>query len=97
MLTLTADWVSQQFWQDTDLGVRNIPAPATHNYSTVIQPQIPSYYTLNLSGYWYITRNVRLIGGISNLTDLKYYDRIFSNGIEPAPRRSGYGGLSVEF
>jgi outer membrane receptor protein involved in Fe transport len=45
----------------------------------------------------YITRNLRLIAGISNLTDEKYYDRVFVNGIEPAPHRSGYAGLSLSF
>ncbi len=96
-LTLSAVYVSQQYWSDTDAGVRVIPAPPSTAFPTVIKPHIPSYYTVNLSGYWYINRNVRIIMGISNLTDLKYYDRIFGNGIEPAPRRSGYGGLSVEF
>ncbi len=51
----------------------------------------------NLSGDLYITRYLRLIAGISNLTDEKYYDRVFANGIEPAPRRSGYAGLSLSF
>ena len=32
-----------------------------------------------------------------DLTDEKYYDRVFANGIEPAPRRSGYAGLSLAF
>ncbi|MDQ6624320.1 MAG: hypothetical protein M3Y86_12665 [Verrucomicrobiota bacterium] len=36
--------------------------------------------------------------GISNLFDEKYYSRIFLTGtIDPAARRSGYAGLSVEF
>lgn len=96
-ITLSAVYVSQQYWQDTDVGARGAATPPTGAFRTVIDPHIAPYYTLNLSGYWYVTKNVRLIGGISNLTDLKYYDRIFANGIEPAPRRSGYAGLSVEF
>jgi len=40
---------------------------------------------------------LRLIAGISNLTDEKYYDRVFASGIEPAPRRSGYAGVSLAF
>ncbi|HST30813.1 MAG TPA: TonB-dependent receptor [Chthoniobacterales bacterium] len=94
-VTLSAVYVSQQYWSDTNFGVRT--APAGQAFRTVIDPHIPPYYTLNLSGFWYVTKNVRLFGGISNLTDLKYYDRIFGNGIEPAPRRSGFAGLSVEF
>jgi outer membrane receptor protein involved in Fe transport len=33
----------------------------------------------------------------TNLTDEKYYDRVFANRIEPAPRRSGYAGISLSF
>jgi Fe(3+) dicitrate transport protein len=85
-IALTAVYVSQQFWQDTDVGSPAIP-----------KAKIPSYKTFNLSGDWYITKNLRLIAGISNLTDEKYYDRVFGNGIEPAPRRSGYAGVPLAF
>jgi outer membrane receptor protein involved in Fe transport len=85
-IALTAVYVSQQFWQDTNIGNAQIP-----------KAQIPPYKVFNLSGDWYITRHLRLIAGISNLTDEKYYDRVFANGIEPAPRRSGYAGLSLSF
>lgn len=41
---------------------------------------------------------MRLFGGISNLSDEKYYSRVFLNGlIDPAPQRTGYAGVSVEF
>ena len=51
---------------------------------------IPSYKTFNLSTEWYLTKNVRLIAGVSNLTDEKYYSRAFLTGlIDPAPRRTG--------
>ena len=85
-LALTAVYVSQQFWQDTNVGNTQIP-----------KAQISPYKTFNLSGDWYLTKRLRLIAGISNLTDEKYYDRVFANGIEPAPRRSGYAGLSLAF
>ncbi len=39
----------------------------------------------------------RLSGIPSNLSDEKYYDRVFANGLEPAPRFNGYAGVSVEF
>jgi outer membrane receptor protein involved in Fe transport len=78
--------VSQQFRQDTDVGTPAIP-----------KAKIPAYSVFNLSGDCYITKNLRLIGGLSNLTHAKYYDRVFANGIEPAPRRSGYAGVSLSF
>jgi Fe(3+) dicitrate transport protein len=88
-ITLSAVHVSEQFWQDSNLGSGTIPLP-----------EIPSYDVFNLSGELYVTRNVRLIAGISNLGDEKYYSRVFPFGggsIDPAPGRSGYVGLSVEF
>jgi Fe(3+) dicitrate transport protein len=85
-IALTAIYVSQQFWQDTDIGSATIP-----------KAHIPAYSLFNLSGEYYINKYLRLIGGISNLTDAKYYNRVFANGIEPAPRFSGYGGVSLSF
>jgi Fe(3+) dicitrate transport protein len=85
-IALTAVYVSQQFWQDTNIGSPAIP-----------KAKIPAYSVFNLSADYYLTRNLRLIGGISNLTDAKYYNRVFANGIEPAPRLSGYAGLSLAF
>jgi Fe(3+) dicitrate transport protein len=85
-IALTAVYVSQQFWQDTDIGSPAIP-----------KGKIPAYSVFNLSGEFYLNKYVRLIGGISNLTDAKYYNRVFANGIEPAPRFSGYAGLSLSF
>lgn len=90
-VTLSGVYVSDEFWSDT-----NLPNPAT---GPVLVPAIiPAYKVFNLSGEYYVTKNVRLIGGISNLTNEKYYSRVFLTGnIEPAPRMSGYAGLSVEF
>jgi Fe(3+) dicitrate transport protein len=75
-----------EFWQDTNIGSPNIP-----------KAHIPPYSVFNLSGEFYLNKYLRLIGGISNLTDAKYYNRVFANGIEPAPRLSGYAGLSLSF
>ena len=92
--TFSAVYVSEQFWQDSNVGGN--PSPT----SPAIPAQIPSYTIYNLSGEFYLTRNVRLIGGISNLSDEKYYSRVFPFGggsIDPAAGRSGYVGMSVEF
>jgi len=85
-IALTAVYVSQQFWQDTNVGTPAIP-----------KAHIPAYSVFNLARDWYITKNLRLIGGVSNLTDAKYYNRVFANGIEPAPRLSGYASVSLSF
>jgi Fe(3+) dicitrate transport protein len=85
-ITFSAIYVSQQFWQDTNIGNAAIP-----------KAQIAPYKLFSLTGDFYLTRNLRIIAGITNLTDEKYYDRVFANGIEPAPRLSGYAGLSLAF
>jgi Fe(3+) dicitrate transport protein len=85
-LSFTAVYVSDEFWADSNLGTPTFPA------------KIPSYVVLNLAGDWKITKNLKLIAGINNLADEKYYSRVFFNGsIEPAPQRSAYAGLSFEF
>ncbi|MEY2564315.1 MAG: Fe(3+) dicitrate transport protein [Verrucomicrobiota bacterium] len=90
-VTLSGIHVSEQFWADSNqplitAGVIAVPAI------------IPSYTVWNLSSEWHLTKNLRLIAGVSNLADEKYYSRAFLTGlIDPAPRRSAYAGLSVEF
>jgi Fe(3+) dicitrate transport protein len=87
--------VSDQFWADNN---RPNPAAATTAAAILVPAVIPSYTVFNFSTEVYLTKNVRLFGGISNLGDEKYYSRVFLNGlIDPAPRRTGYAGLSVEF
>jgi Fe(3+) dicitrate transport protein len=92
-VSLTGVYSADQFWSDT-----NRPNPASGLPTVLVPAVIPSYVVFNLSSEWYVTKNVRLIAGVSNLFDEKYYSRVFLNGlIDPAPRRSAYAGLSVEF
>jgi len=89
-VTFSAVYVSEQFWSDANLD--------TATPTGITPAKLPAYKVLNLSGEWYFTKHARLIAGISNLADEKYYSRVFFNGsIEPAPGRSGYAGVSVEF
>jgi Fe(3+) dicitrate transport protein len=87
---LSATSVSEQFFQDSNL-------PATAGATVLVPAKLPSYWTLDFGAEYYVTKHVRLLGGVSNLTDENYYSRVFSSRIEPAPRRAGYAGLSVEF
>ena len=85
-ITFSGVYVSDQFWRDSNAGTGTIPA------------KIPSYKAFNLAGDYRITKHLKLIAGISNLFDEKYYSRVFFDGsIEPAPRRSAYAGLALEF
>jgi Fe(3+) dicitrate transport protein len=63
MVRLSATSVSSQFFQDS-----NLPAVAADGM-ILVPAIIPSYWTLNLAGEYYLAKNCRLIGGISNLTD----------------------------
>lgn len=90
--TISGVHVSDQFWQDS-----NQPLLGAGGIVTV-PAVIPSYTVWNFSGEVYLTKNIRLLGGISNLSDEKYYSRAFLTGlIEPAPRRTAYVGASVAF
>jgi Fe(3+) dicitrate transport protein len=90
-VSLTGSTVSSQFFQDSDLPVG---VPGSANF---IPAKVPGYTVLDLAGDWQLMRNLRLLAGISNLTDRKYYNRVFQNGIEPAARRKVYAGLAVGF
>jgi Fe(3+) dicitrate transport protein len=90
-VTISGVHSSDQFWQDSNQPLLSGPV-------VLVPAIIPSYTVWNLSSEWYVTKNVRLIAGVSNLADEKYYSRAFLTGlIDPASRRSGYAGLSVEF
>ena len=84
-ISLTAVSVSSEYWQDSDAGLPTLPA------------KIPAYYTVDLAADYNITHNLRLLFGVSNLTNQIYYSRVFQNGIEPAPGINGYAGLALGF
>jgi len=88
-VSLTATSVASQYWQDSDAsrGAGDAFLPA----------KIPAYTVVDLAADWQIAPRLKLLGGISNLTDRRYYDRVFGPGLEPAPGRTIYGGASVSF
>jgi Fe(3+) dicitrate transport protein len=88
-VSLAGSSVSSQFFQDSDLPVGT---PGAANF---IPARVPAYTVLDLTGDWQLTRNLRLLSGIANLTDRKYYNRVFQNGIEPAARRKVYAGVAL--
>jgi Fe(3+) dicitrate transport protein len=90
-VSLTGQSVSSQYFQDSDLPVGS---PGSANY---VPAKIPAYTVFDLAGDWQLTRNVRLLGGVSNLADKKYYDRVFQNGIEPGEGRKVYAGIALGF
>ena len=93
-IRLTFTYVSDQFFQDSNLPAFLPPPNAT---VIAVPAVIPAYWTLDFAAEYYITKNFRILGGVSNLTHERYYSRVFSSRIEPAPARTAYAGLSVGF
>ena len=90
-LALSAVSAASQYFQDSNLPTG---APGAINY---IPAKVPSYAIADFSADWWVLPQVRLLGGVSNLTDRKYYNRVFSNGIDPAQGRTFYVGAAYEF
>ena len=87
--SLTGSSVSSQYFQDSNLPVGT---PASANF---VPAKVPAVTLLDFSADWQVTRYIRLLGGISNLTNRKYYLRVFQNGIEPGARRKVYAGVAL--
>ena len=90
-LALSAVSVASQYFQDSNLPTGT---PGAANY---IPAKVPSYTVVDFSADYWVVPSVRLLGGISNIADRKYYSRVFSNGIDPATGRTFYAGVSFEF
>jgi Fe(3+) dicitrate transport protein len=88
-LALSATSAASQYFQDS-----NLPTGSGDGF---IPAKVPQYTIWDFSGDYWITRSVRLLAGVSNIGDKKYYNRVFSNGIEPGLGRTYYGGFSYEF
>jgi Fe(3+) dicitrate transport protein len=86
-LSLVVNTVGSQYFQDSD---RSIGSTAAH---------IPTYTVADLAADYVIAGHLRLLGGISNLTNRHYYSRVFLFGgmLEPASDRSMYAGAAYDF
>ena len=90
-LALSAVSVASQYFQDSN---QPIGTPDAANY---IPAKVPSYTVADFSADWWVVPDVRLLGGVSNILDRKYYAREFSSGIEPGLGRTFYIGAAYEF
>ncbi len=89
--SLTGVSVGSQFFQDSDLP-GGVPSAASY-----LPAKVGGYTVLDFAADWYLTKQLRVLGGISNLGDVRYYSRVFQNGIEPALGRNVYAGLALGF
>ncbi len=83
-LSLIVDAVGSQYFQDDDLPVGTTPA------------RIPAYAVADFSGAYQLGGHWRVLGGISNVADRRYYSRVFLFGgmLEPALGRQFYAGIA---
>ncbi|WP_329742304.1 TonB-dependent receptor family protein [Dyella sp. A6] len=88
-LSLTAVSSAAQYWQDSD--------QSYGSGSTWLPARIPAYTVVDLASDWTLNRSVRLLGGISNLGNRRYYDRVWQHGLEPAVGRTWYTGVALSF
>jgi Fe(3+) dicitrate transport protein len=86
-VSLVVDSVASQFFQDSNLPIASTPA------------RIPTYTLADLSGEYTFVGKLRLLAGIANLTDRRYYSRVFiaRGQLEPGRDRTFYGGLAYDF
>lgn len=87
-LSLSAVAVGTTYFQDSD---QPLPGPV------FVPARTPGYTVFDLSGDWFLTRRLRVLGGVSNLGDERNYARVLGTGIEPAAGRTVYAGLAVGF
>ncbi|NIY46035.1 TonB-dependent receptor [Cedecea colo] len=52
--------------------------------------RVPGYGMLDWSAYWQVTKNVRLNGGVYNLTDRQYWDYLSSRTLEGTTNQDAY-------
>ena len=90
-VALSVASVDDQYWQDSNLP---LGTPEMQSYIPAI---IPAYTVADVSADWWVVPHLRLLGGISNLTDRSYYARVFGGGLEPAIGRTFYAGAAWEF
>ncbi|HVS76018.1 MAG TPA: TonB-dependent receptor, partial [Steroidobacteraceae bacterium] len=85
-LSLLIDAVGSQYIQDSNTPVGTTPA------------RIPAYTVADVSGEYRFGGRWRVLGGISNLTDRRYYSRVFLFGgmLEPALGRQFYAGIACD-
>ncbi len=90
-LALSVVSVASQYWQDSN------EAKGALGESGFIPAKVPAYAVGDISADWWLTPDLRVLGGISNFTDKTYYARVFGGGLEPAIGRTFHVGASWEF
>ena len=81
-----------QYWADNN-------QPRIAGGVEVTPAKIPAVAVFDLSADYTVVPKVRLLASVSNLTDKRYYSRVFfvNGGIEPAKSRTFQLGAAIDF
>ena len=52
--------------------------------------RVPGYGLVDMSAYWQVARNVKLSGGVYNITDRKYRDYLSSRELTDSTQQDAY-------
>ena len=52
--------------------------------------RVPGYGMLDLTAWWQVAKNVRINGGVYNITDRQYWDYLSSRNIETSTNQDAY-------
>jgi Fe(3+) dicitrate transport protein len=88
-LSLTAVSSAAQYWQDSD--------ESYGSGETYLPARIPAYTVVDVASDWQLNHSLRLLAGISNLGNRRYFDRVWDNGLEPAFGRTWYTGFALTY
>jgi Fe(3+) dicitrate transport protein len=88
-LSLTAVSSAAQYWQDSN--------QAYGSGATYMPARIPAYTVVDVASDWQLNRSLRLLAGVSNLADRRYFNRVWQNGLEPAFGRTWYTGFALAY
>jgi Fe(3+) dicitrate transport protein len=85
-VSLFLDCVGAQYFQDSDESLGTTPA------------LIPSYTVLDVAADYSLADHWHLLAGVSNLTDRRYYSRVFlaAGQLEPADALAAYAGVAYD-
>jgi Fe(3+) dicitrate transport protein len=91
-LALNGQATGSQFWADSN-------QPRTAGGVEVTPAKIPAVVVADFSADYTVAPHVRLLGSVANLSNKRYYSRVFfvNGGIEPAKSRSFQAGAALDF
>ncbi|MBB1583858.1 TonB-dependent receptor domain-containing protein [Serratia sp. OS31] len=87
---VTATFVKGKQATATNRESYNNASGSTLTDATTEYLRVPGYGLVDMSAYWQVTRNVKLSGGVYNITDRKYRDYLSSRELTDSTQQDAY-------